>query len=231
MKLVIWSDYACPYCYIGEKRLEKALKEIKNSQEIEIEYRAFELDSGAPKVVVSDTATRFAKKYHLTPEEARRQIEHISKLGKMEGIDFRYASTRYTNTFDSHRLMKLALSKNNPAISGKVNELLFKAYFTDNLELAQRETLLKIGEEAGLEKDEIERMLESDEFAEQVREDEKAAAMRGVHGVPYFWVEGVFAIPGAVSVEEMRRLLEQALAGQNGSASAAHSCGPDGCVL
>lgn len=211
MKIVIWSDYACPYCYIGETRLKKAIKEMGIGDKVEVEYRAFELDPEAAREVVSDTQTRFARKYRMTPADALAQIEHISKTGREEGLDFKYASTQYTNTFDAHRLMKLALSKNDPGIAEKVNHLLFDAYFTKNLQLADPAVLLAVGKEADLPEDEIRKMLATDQFAREVRDDEKAAAIRGVRGVPYFWVEGVFAIPGAIPAAQMKDVLKEAL--------------------
>lgn len=231
MKIVIWSDYACPYCYIGEARLRKAIAEMGIGNQVEVEYRAFELDPGASREVVSDTQTRFARKYRMTPEQALAQIEHISETGRQEGLDFKYATTRYTNTFDAHRLMKLGLSKNNPALAEKLNTLLFDAYFTKNLQLADPAVLIAAGVEAGLAEDEIRKMLESDQFAAEVRDDEKVAAQRGVHGVPYFWVEGVFAIPGAIPAAQMKDVLREALAATGAKEIKGHVCGPDGCEI
>ena len=108
MNITIWSDFACPYCYIGETRLEKAIEELGMNDQVKIDYRAFELDPTASKEVVSSTPERFAMKYRLSIPEAEKQIDHISELGRELGIDFRYATTRYSNTFDAHRLMKLA---------------------------------------------------------------------------------------------------------------------------
>ena len=107
MKIEIWSDYACPFCYIGEKRLEKALAEVDNDN-IEIDFKSFELDPTASNEVVSDTVDRFAIKHGMSKEDAAHRIEQISMMGRHEGIDFKYASTRYTNTFDALRLTKLA---------------------------------------------------------------------------------------------------------------------------
>ena len=113
MKITYWSDYACPYCYIGEKRLETAIEELGLKEDIDIEMRAFELDPNASYEVVSRTDERFAVKYGLTLDMARRQIEKISILGKNEGIDFKYIDTQYTNMLDAHRLTKLVASKGN----------------------------------------------------------------------------------------------------------------------
>ena len=148
--LTIWSDFACPYCYIGETRLERAIEELGLKDDIQIDYRAFELDPTAPKEVVSSTPERFAQKYRLSLEGAKEQIREISDLGKELGIDFRYATTRYSNTRDAHRLMKLAENKYDRNVVARLNEALFKAYFVENLILADHKVLLDKGLFAGM---------------------------------------------------------------------------------
>lgn len=232
MKITFWSDYACPYCYIGEARMRKAVAELGLEDKITYEPRAFEMDPGASSEVQSDTATRFAAKYRLPLPQAIAQIEHISSLGRAEGIDFRYASTLYTNTFNAHRLMKLALSTNNPDIAAKTNELLFAAYFTKNLRLADFATLEEVGKEAGLNAEEIKEMLHSNRFEAEVREDERAAAERGIHGVPYFVFEDGFTAPGAISTEDFKLALKRAMSVPGAqSAPEAMQCSANGCAL
>lgn len=240
MTLTIWSDFACPYCYIGETRLEKAIDELGMSSEVKIDYRAFELDPDASKEVVSGTPERFARKYRLSLPEAEQQIEHISALGREDGIDFRYATTKYSNTFDSHRLMKLAEAKYDAATVGRLNHLLFDAYFTKNLVLADHEVLESVAREAGMDEKEVKEVLDSDRYADDVRFDEREAGMRGVRGVPYIVFNGEFAVPGAMSVDGFKSALERAKkriedaakeSGNNDGEGRAHVCGPDGCQL
>ena len=227
MHIIYWSDYACPYCYIAERRLHNAIRALGMEGEITFEPRAFELDPGAAKTVQSDTAHRFALKYGLPLEQAKAQIAHISALGREAGIDFRYAETQYTNTFDAHRLMKLALSTGDRDLAARTNELLFAAYFTKNLKLAEESTLLQVGEEAGLAKERILAMLHSDEFAAEVRADERAAAERGVRGVPFFIFPDGMTIPGAISERDFKEILQR----NRKSAPAAQQCGPEGCAV
>lgn len=123
MNIEYWSDYACPYCYIGETRLKKAIEGMGLGEDVQLTMRAFELDPTAAPEVVSDTASRFARKYGLTVDEAKERIEGISELGCAEGIDFRYANTQYSNTFDAHRLTKYAHSVDNTAeLSRSIHE-------------------------------------------------------------------------------------------------------------
>lgn len=235
MTLTIWSDFACPYCYIGETRLDRAIEELGLKNEVTINYKAFELDPNAPKEVVSTTPERFAMKYHLSLKEAEEQIQHISDLGKELGIDFRYATTRYTNTRDAHRLMKLAEAKYDREIVERLNQALFKAYFVENLELSDHKVLTDKAREAGLDEKEVRDVLSTDKYDDEVRLDEREAAMRGVHGVPYIMFGGAFAVPGAMSIDgfkdALNRLIKREKEEKLTTTERAHACGPDGCKI
>lgn len=231
--LTVWSDFACPYCYIGETRLEKAIEELGVKDEVRIDYRAFELDPTASKEVISSTPERFAKKYRLSLEGAKEQIEEISSLGRELGIDFNYATTQYSNTRDAHRLMKLAEAKYGRDTVERLNELLFKAYFVENLVLADHDVLLAKALEAGMKEDEVTEVLESDKYDDEVRFDEREAMMRGVHGVPYIVFNGDFAVPGALTLDGFKSALERTMKKVENSEpkERGHQCGPDGCQL
>ncbi|MDE5786525.1 MAG: DsbA family oxidoreductase [Duncaniella sp.] len=232
--LTVWSDFACPYCYIGETRLEQAIEQMGLKNDVRIDYRAFELDPAAPKEVVTTTPERFAMKYRLSLEDARKQVDEISRLGKEVGIDFRYSTTRYSNTRDAHRLMKLAESKYDRETVFRLNEALFAAYFTENLVLSDHKVLLAKAVSAGMDENSVKEVLESDMYDDEVRLDEREAAMRGVRGVPYFVFDGNFAVPGAMSTEGFRSALERALRYQQSEPDTGerpHVCGPDGCEL
>lgn len=234
MTLTIWSDFACPYCYIGEKRLECAIEDLGMKEDVLIDYRAFELDPTASKEVVSSTPERFAKKYGLSLEGAKQQIQQISELGQELGIDFRYATTQYSNTRDAHRLMKLAEAKYDRDTVARLNDALFKAYFVENLVLADHKVLLDKAMGAGMKEDEVKEVLESDKYDDEVRFDEREAAMRGVRGVPYIVFGGDFAVPGAMSIEGFKSALERELRKQkteDASGERPHTCGPEGCQL
>lgn len=236
MTLTIWSDFACPYCYIGETRLKKAIEELDLTDDVQIDYRAFELDPTTPKEVVSDTPSRFAKKYRLSLEGAKEQIEQISELGREMGIDFRYATTQYSNTRDAHRLMKLAEAKYERQTVEKLNEALFAAYFTENLVLSDHKVLTDKALSVGMKEEDVKQVLDSDMYDDEVRFDEREAAMRGVHGVPYILFNGEFAVPGAMTIDGFKSALERAKKWQQKKeeeqpAERLHTCGPDGCQL
>jgi len=231
MKITYWSDYACPYCYIGEARLKKAIAGIPGLEDVEIEMKAFQLDPSAGEHAAGDTQTRFAHKYGISMQEAGATIEHISQMGIAEGLDFKYATTLFTNTMDAHRLTKLAQSKNDPELSEKIIEALFKAYFTDNKELADKELLQKIGEDAGLDAEEVKEVLSSDKYKDEVLLDEREAARYGIHAVPFF-VVGQYGISGAQSVDGMKAAIMKVMEESAGKVTEqGMSCGPDGCHI
>ena len=235
MTLTIWSDFACPYCYIGETRLQKAINELDLDNEVTVDFRAFELDPTAPKEVTTTTPERFAMKYRLSVDAAKQQIEQISDLGRELGIDFNYMTTQYSNTRDAHRLMKLAEDKYDRATVGRLNEALFAAYFTENLVLADHRVLLEKAVGVGMDEKEVREVLESNKYDDEVRFDEREAGMRGIHGVPYIVFNGSFAVPGAMSVDGFKNALERELKKQGAEkpelTERPHTCGPDGCQL
>ena len=236
MTLTIWSDFACPYCYIGETRLEKAIEEMGLKDTVQIDLRAFELDPTAPKEVTTTTPERFAMKYRLSLDDAKKQIEDISRQGRESGLDFRYATTLYSNTRDAHRLMKLAEAEYDRDTVARLNEALFAAYFTENLVLSDHKVLLDKAVQVGMDADKVKAVLESDKYYDEVRLDEREAAMRGVRGVPYIVFNGEFAVPGAMTVDGFKSALERCLRIQSQKTESApaerpHQCGPDGCKL
>lgn len=209
MKITYWSDYACPYCYIGTTRLKRAIADLNLEDEVEFETHSFELDQDAPKEVESTTVERFAKKYGLTMEKAQKQVDTISKTGIEEGIDFKYATTLYTNTRDAHRLVQFAKLEKDTEIAEKLDKLLFDAYFTQNLKLSDENVLVKIGEDSGLEREETLEVLRSDKFNQEVIYDERLALAYGIRAVPFYIFDEKYAIPGALSYEDFKKVLIQ----------------------
>lgn len=224
MQIDIWRDFVCPWCYIGEKRLQRAMEELA-IKDARIVYRAFELDPYACETPQFDAIGRLARKYGLSARDAERRLDMVARIGRDEGIDFKCKSARYTNTFNAHRLMKLGVSKNDAVLAEKLNFLLFDAFFAKNLMLAAEATLVDVGMAAGLDKAEILDMLHSDRFAEDVRADEAAAALGDVRSVPYFAFENGISIAGAAPYEELERILHDAAS----SGRVEGACGPKVC--
>lgn len=214
MKITYWADYACPYCYIGETSLKHALYDLGLFDEVSMEMKAFELQPDGSKKYEGPMAEVNARKYGYPVDEIRKNIETVNQQGKNLGLDMHYDRSRYTNTFDAHRLTKLAASKGNPKLTDAIQERLFKAYFMDSLELADHPTLIRLAQEVGMNPQEVQEMLNSDAFADAVRTDEQQAAANDINAVPFFVIDGKYAIPGALPVEQMEKVLMQ-IAGKN----------------
>ena len=232
--IMIWSDFACPYCYIGERRLKDALKELGWSDKFEIEYRAFELNPEASKEPGNvSIVERLARKYGMSNGEAKEKIESIDEQGRKLGIDFRYATARPSNTFDAHRLMKLAEAKYDVSVVEKLNEELFAAYFTRNQVLADKAVLLETGLTAGLKEEDIMRVLDTEEYSPAVRADEQEAARLGVRGVPYIVFNNKYAVPGALSIDDFKSVLQEIYDSEplENLSGKTESCDENGCSL
>lgn len=215
MKITYWSDYACPYCFIGEVRLDKAIAQLQSRGElpdkIEIELKAFQLDPNAPLTSAGPTQERFAKKYGISYEQAEEQVQKISQLAAEEGIGFDYADTLFTNTTDAHRLTKY-VQQNTPELADSLKKAIYKAYFIEQKELANREVLISIANKVGLDTDvsvDVAALLESEAFKAEVIADQEEASSLGVRGVPYFVINDKYAIPGAMSQQDFESALRQ----------------------
>lgn len=234
-KVEIWSDFACPFCWIGEKRLADALRELDAEDDFEITYRAFELNPDAPvkHPEGASTAERLAAKYGITLEEAKKRIAAIERMASDLGLDMKFANVKQCNTFDAHRLMKFAEDQYEAPVAEGLNNLLFKAYFSENKCLSDRKLLLKLAEEVAMDPTQCNEVLERGYYADQVRFDEREAAERGVHGVPYILFEGQYAIPGAVSTDDFKTVIRELLGREKGSPNGLHggTCDENGCRL
>lgn len=206
-----WSDYACPFCYIGETSLKQAASNLGMSDDVQFELKAFELEPDGSKQYEDSTVERYSRKYGYTLEETRENIYNINARGKAIGLDMHYDKSRYTNTFDAHRITKLAQSKGNSKMVDTLQERLFKAYFSDSLELADHTVLIKLASESGLSAQEVQEVLLTDRYAAEVRRDEMEARANNIHGVPFFVINDKYAIPGALSVEQMENVLRKLL--------------------
>lgn len=231
MEIVYWSDYACPYCYIGEARIKKALSQIEGGDNIMLRMKAFQLDPNAPIHVITNTRERYAAKYGMSLEAAESQIEGISKMGRDLGLDFKYATTLFTNTMDAHRLTKLAQHTCDYETTEKLINALYHAYFTDNVELADKSVLLKIAINCGLGEKAAQYVLNSDKYEDEVRADEYEAQRMGIHGVPFFII-GDAGVSGAQSPATFKSYIEAALNKTSSDAElSGGACGPEGCKL
>jgi predicted DsbA family dithiol-disulfide isomerase len=200
----IWSDIACPWCYIGKRRLERALAEFEHAGDVRVTWRSFELDPDAPPEREGDRATRIAEKYGVTLERVREMERHLLEQAAGEGLDLRFDIARSGSTFDGHRLVHLAAEHGQ---ADAMKERLLRAYFTEGKLIADPESLIELGVEIGLDADEIREMLAGDRFAGEVREDEQLALGFGITAVPTFVADRERGVSGAQAPEVLLGLL------------------------
>jgi predicted DsbA family dithiol-disulfide isomerase len=206
MELEIWSDIACPWCYIGKRRLERGLAQFEHADEVTVTWRSFELDPDAPAEREGELAGHLARKYGMPIEQARESQRGLTEMAAEEGLGFRFDLARSGNTFDGHRLVHLAAEH---GLQEPMKERLLQAYFTEGRLISAPETLMAIGTGAGLPAAEIQALLDGDRFADEVRADEQAAARLGVSGVPTFIVDRKVGVTGAQPPELILEMLRQ----------------------
>jgi predicted DsbA family dithiol-disulfide isomerase len=207
MLVEIWSDVVCPWCAIGKRRFEQALDGFAHRDEVEVVFRSFELDPRAPERRSGTPAEQIAKKYGMTVEQARTSQDHLAEVAALDGLTMRYDRVQSGNTFDAHRLLHLAAERGCQA---QVKGALMERFFADGLAIGVTDELAEAAVTAGLDATEVAEVLAGDRFAEAVRADEARAQELGVTGVPFFLIDGKFAIPGAQSVERFGLGLDRA---------------------
>ncbi|WP_296284831.1 DsbA family oxidoreductase [uncultured Acinetobacter sp.] len=206
MRVDIWSDVVCPFCYIGKKRLEAAAKQT--GIELEVHWHSFELDPEAPiRQEVSNTE-RLAQKYGRTFAEVEEMQRNIAAMAKEEGIEFNWENANSGNTFNAHRIIHLAQSK---GLGSEAEEAFFYSYMTQGLPIGERETIEDVAARIGLNPGEVEDVLDSDEYADFVRFDEEVARDQlKVTGVPFFVFDQRVALAGAQPRDVFVQVLEKA---------------------
>ncbi|WP_341839267.1 DsbA family oxidoreductase [Chitinophaga caseinilytica] len=203
MKIDIWSDVACPFCYIGKRHLEAALAQFPHAKDVEVTWHSFELNPDAQKDYKEDHYTLLASKYGMTREAAVANSQRVSESGKAVGIDFKFDKLIHTNTFNAHRLIQLAAQHGK---QDEIEERLFHAYFTEGKHIGETPVLEAIAREAGLDASEV---LKGTDFTGEVRQDEAQAQQLGIRGVPFFVFDMKYAISGAQPVEAFHQTLEK----------------------
>ena len=205
MKVEIWSDIACPYCYIGKRRFEMALEKFDGKDDVEIIWRSFELD---PKAELSYQETKYellAKKYDQPVKWAELLCDDMTKQGAEIGLNLDFDINKPTNTFNAQRLIHLAAELGKEQ---EVQELLFERFFAKGALISQSSILLEIAKDAGIDVSKAEQVLNSDVYSEQVKEDEALAAELGIQSVPFFIIDEAYGMEGAQPVEHILTMLE-----------------------
>lgn len=236
MDVEIWSDIACPWCYIGKRRFEAALARFEHADQVEVRWRSFELDPHAPFRRSGNMAEHLAAKYGFSVEEAGERLESLNQLAAAEGLHYDLARTRGGNTLAAHRLIHLAYEKDSET-GAAMKEALLQAYFVRLLPVSEPEVLQEIGVGVGLDPDEVAALLDSDRFTGEVRQDEAEAAALGCTGVPFFVLDRAFAVPGAQDAETFLLTLRRAwdrthpIVVETVGGAAAGTCTDDSCAV
>jgi predicted DsbA family dithiol-disulfide isomerase len=198
MRIEVWSDVVCPWCYLGKRRLESALSRFPFRDEVEVVWRSFELDPGAPRRREGSAAEHLARKYGMSEEQVTASWARLTGLAAAEGLEYHLDRTQGGSSFDAHRLIHLGAEHGR---QDEVKERLLRAYFTEGEPIGEPAVLLRLAVEAGLPADEVAELLATDRFAAEVREDEDRARHLGVNGVPFFAIDERYGISGAQSSE------------------------------
>jgi predicted DsbA family dithiol-disulfide isomerase len=209
VRVEIWSDVVCPWCYVGTRRFEAAVERLgAEGGDIEVVHRAFELDPTVPPEGM-DLSGYLARKFGGDSRLAQIR-DRLGHAGADVDIDFRWDGKRRVNTFDAHRLTAWALDVAGPRVQHELHQRLFTAYFTDNVDVADHSVLAALAAEVGLDSEVAAEVLATDAYADTVRAEERQAGEMDIHAVPTFVIEGRWAIPGAQDVDTFVELLARA---------------------
>jgi predicted DsbA family dithiol-disulfide isomerase len=206
LKIQIWSDIMCPFCYIGKRRIEEALSQFENKEAVAIEWKSFELDASFIPSPEDNIIEHLAEKYRKDTDWAQTMVDNMTENAKTAGLDFHFEKAVLANSHNAHRLLHLAKKYN---LANELEELLFKAYLTDGQDLNNLNTLSKLGIEVGLEAKVIDQVLHSDLYSKEVKQDIQQANAVGVQGVPFFVFDNKYAISGAQPATAFLQTLEK----------------------
>lgn len=210
MKVEIWSDVICPWCYIGKRRFEMALADFAHKESVNVIWRSFELDPQSPPQYPVTLEEMLARKYGVSMQEAAAMNERVTAVANEIGLDYRLSHAHPGNTFGAHRLLHFAASRQ---LGDAATECLMQAYFLDSLPVGDRAALAQLAPEFGISASDALAMLESDAYVDAVRADEARAAKLGITGVPFFVINEKIGISGAQAVEVFADALQQAWEG------------------
>lgn len=238
MKVEIWSDIVCPFCYIGKTYYEQALAQFPHRDSVVTVYKSFELNPNEVSSNKERTLETLAKKYGMSMQQAEAMTAQVAGQAKQAGLTFNFENMISINTFDAHRLIQFAQTKGNAAA---LVDAIFKAYFTDNIDVSDHEALISLATANGLTEAEVRSVLAEDSFTEEVRADEREAQQLGISGVPFFVVNRKYAISGAQLINVFVETLNKAWSEQQetsfiqvagNDAGGGDSCDPDsGCTI
>ena len=206
LRIDIWSDVVCPFCYIGKKRLENVARDAGIN--IDVHWHSYELDPNAPASHDSSNTERLAKKYGKSVAEMEQFQRQMADMAAAEGIDFQWQKAQSGNSFNAHRMIHLAESH---GLADAAKEAFFQAYMTEGLAIGKREVVEQVAARIGLNSDEVKAVLDSDRFEQEVRMDERIAREQlEINGVPFFVFNQKIGVSGAQPPEVFLQAIQQA---------------------
>lgn len=207
VRVDIWSDVVCPWCYLGKRRFERALAEFDRRDEVEVVYRSFELDPRMPRGEAQAKVPLLAAKFGKGEAEVRAMEARLEHLAAEDGLEYHLEGSLIGNTFDAHRVLHLAKER---GVQAEVMERFFRAYFTEQRSLFDVDSLANVAVDAGLDREEVLRVLRDDAYADAVRADVEQARALGANGVPFFVLDERYGVSGAQSTETFTAALTKA---------------------
>lgn len=208
MKVEIFSDIACPFCYIGTRHFSEALAAAPRRDEFEITWRSFQLDPEAPARAEGDLYDHLVRKFGISRDEALAMNDRVISMGHGAGVEFDFEGAFAVNTFDAHRMLLLAGSE---GVAGEMADALFAAYFTGSSDLSDRADLVRVAVDSGVDPGRASEVAVNEEFATRVRADQELAGVLGISAVPTFVFDRSIAVSGARPVSLMREAIDRAL--------------------
>lgn len=206
MKVNIWSDVRCPFCYIGKRKFEMALEKFSHKEKVEVEWHSFQLDPNLKTTTEVNAIDHISEIKGISHDQAVQMHQHVTQVANEVGLDFEFDKVIVANSFNAHRLIQLAKKH---GLGSEIEEQLFKAHFIEGKNIDDNEVLVSKGISVGLAEKEIKQVLFSDAFSEEVKQDEMKAQSIGVRGVPFFVLNDKYAVSGAQSPETFLDVLEQ----------------------
>ncbi|MBN8692365.1 MAG: DsbA family oxidoreductase [Bacteroidetes bacterium] len=214
VKVEIWSDIMCPFCYIGKRHFEEALKQLENNKDIEVIWHSFQLDPDLPKPARKLNVYQYlAERKGISYENSVSMHENVVQMAKNAGLDYHFEKAVVANSFDAHRLIQFAKTK---GLGDEAEERLFKAYFTEGKNMCDAATLLQLAKEIGLDEKEANAVINSDAYAAEVKKDIEEAYKIGVTGVPFFVFNRKYVVSGAQPSSTFYGALKNSLAEVSG---------------
>lgn len=206
MEIVIWSDYVCPFCYIGKRRMERALQETGFVGQATIQLKSYQLDAGTPEVVTESVYESLARKYNTSIDQAKAMTNNVVEQAKTEGLEYNFENAKPANTARAHRLVKWADTQQK---GNDLGEAILHAYFIDGKNINDIEVLAELAAAVDLDAEQAKEVASSNQFFPEIQIDQTEAAQIGIRGVPFFVLNNKYAISGAQPIEVFKEALEK----------------------